>query len=777
MNARVRGWITRHGSRCLLALAGVLAAADQSAAEALPAGGPMARQVTIARDMWGVPHVSAATDAGCVFGFLYAQAEDYFWQIEDNYIRAIGRAAEVYGDAELPADLVNRALEIPRLSKAEYEEATPEAKALFDAAAGGINHYLDTHPEVRPRLLKRFEPWHVPAFRRFMLYQAFIYRKSGLSPREILAAVAEVEPDGERPVGISESMRRALVRDAAREAEEALLSEHVGSNMWAVTPEKSATGKALLFINPHQPFFGPGQWYEGHLTSGEGWNLLGACFFGAPFPTLGHNESLAWSHTVNEPDIVDVYSIVPDPEDAARYRHGEERRRIATWTDTIGVLADGKVVPRTFRFRRTHHGPIVAERDGVPLAIRLAKFEEGGGLEQWRAMGKARSVAEFREAISACDIPMFNCLVADSTGEILFVYNGAIPRRAPEFDWTKPVDGSDPRTEWQGYHTLEELPQLANPTCGFLQNCNQGPLTTVPHGGELAAGAGDENPPADRFPPYLIGERDRDNGRARISRRILGATERFDLDAWARAGFDTRVLEAEARIPELVKEYEAIAASDPDRGARLAPVVEALGAWDCVSTVDSVPMTLFVLTFDRVMQMVKKLDILGSPRVRALEATIAELEAQHGTWQVPWGEINRLQRIHGSEIDGEGRGAFSDDEPSLPVAGSPGPVGIVFNFYARPQEGQKRRYGVAGHSYVGVVELGNPIRSSTVLQFGQSGDPQSPHWFDQAPLYASGRFKRSPFTAEEVSNEASEPYHPGEPRSPSPPWEEPAAKP
>ncbi|MFM7078074.1 MAG: penicillin acylase family protein [Planctomycetaceae bacterium] len=205
--------------------------------------------------------------------------------------------------------------------------------------------------------------------------------------------------------------------------------------------------------------------------------------------------------------------------------------------------------------------------------------------------------------------------------------------------------------------------------------------------------------------------------------------------------------------------------------------MEALWAWDCVSTVDSVPMTLFVLTFDRVMQMVKKLDILGSPRVRALEATINDLEAQHGTWQVPWGEINRLQRIHGSEIDGEGRGAFSDDEPSLPVAGSPGPVGIVFNFYARPQEGQKRRYGVAGHSYVGVVELGNPIRSSTVLQFGQSGDPQSPHWFDQAPLYAAGRFKRSPFTAEEVSNEASEPYHPGEPRSPSPPWEEPAAKP
>ena len=758
----------------LLSLAMLAGLRGRSSAEALPAGGPMARQVTIRRDAWGVPHVESPTDAGCVFGFLYAQAEDYFWQIEDSYVRALGRASEIYGESELPADLVNRALEIPRLSEEEYRSATPEAKALFDAAAGGINHYLDTHPEVRPRLLRRFEPWHVPAFRRFMLYQAFIYRKSGLSPREILAAVTETGPDGEEKVGITEGLQRAIALEAAREAEAALLAEHVGSNMWAVAPEKSASGKALLLINPHQPFFGPGQWYEGHLTSGEGWNLLGACFFGAPFPTIGHNESLAWSHTVNEPDIVDVYTVETDPTDPSRYRHGDGSRELAAWTDTVGVLTDGKVMPRTFRFRRTHHGPIVAERDGRPLAIRLAKFEEGGGLEQWRAMGKARSVAEFREAISACDIPMFNCLVADSSGQILFVYNGAIPRRDAEFDWTKPVDGSDPRTDWQGYHTLEELPQLANPTCGFLQNCNQGPLTTVPYGGELADGAGDENPPADRFPRYLIGERDRDNGRARISRRILGATERFDFDAWARAGFDTRVIEAETRIPELVREYDAIAASDPDRAARLAPVVESLKGWDCVSTVDSVPMTLFVLTFDRVMQMVKKLDILGSPRVRALEATVTDLEQQHGTWQVPWGEINRLQRVHGSEIDGEGRGTFSDEAPSLPVAGSPGPVGIVFNFYARPQEGQKRRYGVAGHSYVGVVELGDTVRSRTVLQFGQSGDPESPHWFDQAPLYASGRFKWSPFTADEVAANTSEPYHPGEPRSPSPPPDEPS---
>ncbi|MBM3954972.1 MAG: penicillin acylase family protein [Planctomycetes bacterium] len=724
----------------------------------------LARTVTIRRDAYGVPHVSAPTDAGCVFGFLYAQAEDYFWQIEDSYLRAIGRAAEVYGEGELPADLVNRALGIGRLSHDEYAAASPAGKALFDAAAEGLNWFLDTHPEVRPRLITRFEGWHVPAFRRFMLYQSFIYRKSGLAPREILAAVKEVRADGDGPVGLLPATLDHVARLAEADAEADLLAAHVGSNMWAVAPRKSASGKALMFINPHQPFFGPGQWYEGHLTSAEGWNLLGACFFGSPFPTLGHNEHLAWSHTVNEPDIADVWEIAVDPQDPARYRHGDGSRALESWTDTIGVLTDGAVVPRTFRFTKTHHGPIVAVRAGKPLALRLAKFEEGGTLEQWQAMGKARNVAEFKEALAHCDVPMFNCLVADSAGEIFFVYNGAIPKRDPAFDWTRPVDGADPRTDWQGYHTLDELPQLANPTCGFLQNCNQGPLTTVPHGRELAAGATDENPAAARFPKYMIGERDRDNGRARISRRILGATEPFDFDAWARAGFDTRVIEAEARVPELVAEYDAVKKTDAARAEKLGPAVEALRTWDCVSTVESVPMTLFVLTFDRVMQMVQKMDLLNSPRLRALEATVADLEKDFGTWQVKWGEINRLQRIHGSEIDMEGRGAFSDDEPSLPVAGSPGPVGIVFNFYTRPQAGQKRRYGVAGHSYVGVVELGDGIRARTVLQFGQSGDPQSPHWFDQAPLYAAGEYKPSLFTADEIDRHAGPAYHPGEPR-------------
>src|SRR5271165_2499267 len=242
-----------------------------AAATAAPNLDRVANSITIYRDTYGVPHIYGPTDASCVFGYAYAQAEDNFWKIEDSYIRSLGRASEIYGERTLGDDRLVRALEIPKLSSAEYERATPKMRQLVDAFADGINYYLAHNPQVKPRLLTHFEPWYIYAFGRFGLYHQFIYRQTGLKPEE---------------AGVAESQ---------------------GSNMWAVTPAKSSDGHALLLINPHQPFFGVGQWYEGHLHSGEGWDLSGASFFGSAFPTLGHNEALGWSHTVNRPDVFDVW--------------------------------------------------------------------------------------------------------------------------------------------------------------------------------------------------------------------------------------------------------------------------------------------------------------------------------------------------------------------------------------------------------------------------------------------------------------------------------------
>jgi penicillin amidase len=757
-------------SSTFIALAGfalLVAALATAHADDRPAHGAagrvsaLARSVTIYRDNFGVPHVYGPTDASCVFGFVYAQAEDYFWQVEDSYLRALGRAAEVYGEKSLPDDLVNRALEIPRLSQEEAKSASPRSREICQAIADALNLYLTVNPQVRPRLITHFEPWHPFAFRRFILYQSFIYGKSGLRASDILSAVGEIHQNKLGAVPFPADLRTEL---AALEQERQGMTEHLGSNMWAIRPDKSTSGHALLFINPHQPFFGPGQWYEGHISSDEGWNLLGACFFGSPFPTLGYNGHVAWSHTVNNPDIVDLYTITfDDKSDPLKYRYGDRSRQAVAWVDDIVVNGANGPVRRRFRFTKTHHGPVVAVREGKPMAIRLAKLQAGAAIDQSYAMGRAKSVAEFKEAMRPCNLPMFNTLVADSGGNIFYVYNGAVPRRSAKFDWTKPVDGSNPETEWQGYLALDELPQLENPKCGFLQNCNQSPLSTTPIARELRAGEVDENPKASQFPPYVMAtEHQRDNPRAQISRRILHSTGKFAYEDWTRDGFDTKILEAELHIPELVKEWDTLSSKEPDRAAKLKEPIELLKRWNRISSVDSVAMTVFAEGYERALKMLAKRDLNDFPRIRALEETLADLEKTQGRWKVPWGEINRLQRIPGSQIDLQGHGAFRDDQPSYPIAGAPGPLGIVFNFYAIPQAGQKRRYGVAGHSFVGAVELAPQAKVKTVIQFGESGDPGSPHWFDQAALYANKQFKPSWYARAEVEAHSQRHYHPGE---------------
>ena len=716
------------------------AAAAKKVVRAEATAEKIARSVTIYRDSYGVPHVYGPTDASCVFGYIYAQAEDNFWQIEDTFIRALGRASEVYGDRTLADDMLNRALEIPRLAKAEYDRISGRERELSHALVDGLNYFLARNPQVKPRLITKFEAWQTFATTRFLVYQQFIYGKSGVRVDEIKTAVQAL--DSSAPAGTSSVSLNIPLNGLDEPKSEPI----IGSNMWAVTPSRSASGHALLFINPHQPFFGPGQWYEGHIHSDEGWDLSGASFFGSPHPTIGHNEYLGWSHTVNDPDIVDVFvEKFDDAKNPLAYRYGDAHRTATEWTDTIGVKTAKGVEPRSFKFRKTHHGPIVAVREGKPLSIKLARLEDGGSGYQRYMMGKAKSLAEFKKAVSGGAVPMFNVMYADRDGNIFYAYNGAVPRRSTKFDWSKPVDGSNPEAEWQGYHSLDELPQLTNPKTGFMQNCNQTPFTTTTEG----------NPAKESFPNYMTSESD--NARARISRRILSTQQKFTFDEWARAGLDTTVLESETLIPELAAEVEKLKTKDAARAAKLADAISELKSWNHVSTIESKPMTLFALWFERLGRLRAGRVEDEWLRVRALEEVIADLTRDFGTWQVAWGEINRLQRIQsGGELE-----AFSDEKMSLPIAGAPGPVGIVNNFYTRPIKGLKRRYGVAGTSFVSVVEFGPKVRARSLLVFGQSADPKSPNHFDQAQLYSKKQFKPAWFTLAEIKANSKRVYHPG----------------
>jgi len=688
----------------------------------------LARQVTVYRDSWGVPHVFGPTDASCVFGFAYAQAEDNFAHLEDNFIRALGRAAEVHGEEALRDDQVARALEIPRLAREEYERSTPRMRALYDAYAAGLNYFLARNPKVQPRLLRRFEPWYPLALLRFKYFQGEFLDYAGLAAKDLRVTV-ETRP-AEPPQG---------------------------SNTWAVGPSRSASGHAMLLINPHISFYGVAQYYEGHLHSDEGWNLSGVARYGFPFPYMGHNEALGWSHTDNYPDHGDLYlETFDDPSRPLAYRYGGGHRLATQCPEEIGVKTAAGVEKRRFTFRKTHHGPILSEQAGKPVAVKLAKLAEGGWFDEWYEMGKARSLAEFKAALGRVAIPYMNVMYADRDGNIFYAYNGTVPRRSPQLDWRKPVDGSDPATEWQGFHSFAELPQLANPASGFLQNCNSTPFATT-------AGA---NPQAADFPAYMIGP-ESDTPRAQISRRILAEREKFTFDEWARAATDTRVLAAEKQIPALIAEWERLRQEQTAGGsaaevAALAPLIDELRRWDRVSRTDSVAMTLFTEWFFHEPDD-EAAATPGEP-VRRLAQVQRRLEQAWGTWRVPYGEINRLQRTHWS-----GDEPFSDERPSLPVPGAPGFVGIVFNFYPPrtdfvpgPAAGRKRHYGTLGNSYVSVVEFGPTVQARSVVYFGQSGDPASKHYFDQAPLYARGEFKPAWFTLPEIQAHLERAYHPGE---------------
>ena len=689
-------------SRALLISAGLICALSLGGAHA-PAR-DLADRVTIYRDTYGIPHVFGETDPSTMFGFAYAQAEDNFWRIEDNYLRSLGRRAEVEGEGGLISDRRNRALEIPRLARAEYSRMPRKMRALLDAFAQGLNAYLADHPDVQPRVLTRFEPWYPLAFIRYNYYQSGFFWGAGLRPADLQIAPGE----------------------------SFVPSKNLGSNGWVIGPSKSATGHAMLFINPHLPFFGPGQVYEGHVKSDEGWNFTGYTRLGFPFPYVGHNESLGWVSTDNAADQADLYvETFDDPTRPLAYRYGTSYRLATAWTDTIAVKTDAGLERRVFTFRKTHHGPILAVRDGKPLALRMAKLAADGWLGEWYAMTRARRVSELMNAMRPLNMLFGNVMAADAEGNTFYLYNGAVPVRDARFDWSGAIDGSNPATEWRGYHKLEDLPQLTNPSTGWMQNCNTTPF--------LLTGSG--NPDSSKFPRYMVTESD--NWRGMVSRRILGSTPKFTWDEWVRAAFDTYVIAADSLLPSLLRDY----AADPSRNARFASAIDTLTRWNRRSDTVSVAMTLY----DRWEEALR-----AQKPLPALDTALARLEREWGTWQVRWGDLNRLQRID-ERIDER----FADARSSIPVAGAGGQHGTVFTYYAQQGAGQKRRYGVAGGSYVSVVEFGPTVRRLAVHTMGASSDPRSPHYFDQAPLYARGEFRPAWFTLDEIKANLERQYRPG----------------
>ncbi|HEY6331804.1 MAG TPA: penicillin acylase family protein, partial [Blastocatellia bacterium] len=590
-------------------------------------------------------------------------------------------------------------------------------------------YFLETNELVKPRLLRRFLPWFPLALVRYMYHQTDFLAKTGVQPKEAASAIPST---------------------GAKTGE--------GSNAWAIGPSKSTSGHAMLFINPHQPFDGLRQYYEAHLHSDEGLNFSGVTKVGFPFLYIGHNDYLGWSHTNNYPDLEDVYEEkFDDPDHPLAYRYGGGYRTATEWRETLRIKTPAGIVQRAFTFRKTHHGPILATRDGKQYSVKLAKLVEGGWLAEWFAMSKARSLDEFKRAIAQVNVVYNNIVYADRDGNILYVDNGAVPRRSTRVDWSKPVDGSNPETEWQGYHTLDELPQVLNPKSGFVQNCNSTPLLT----------SSTDNPEPSRFPDYML-KGETDTARAQSARRILEAKDKFSFDDFSVAAFDTTVTRAKIEISGLAELWSKLKSENPARAERTRAAIADLREWDRVSTMKSTAMTLFALWFGKVYRQsppmsgaparVEEIDTTDPwAKIRALEEVVAELKRKFGTWRVEWGEINRLQRVQSSAGD-----SFADNRLSLPIVGGPSALGMIFTFNTQEAAGQKRQYGVSGDSYVSVIDFGPKVEARSVLVYGENSSPRSPHYFDQAALYATRQFKPAWFSLDDIKANSDVVYHPGQ---------------
>jgi acyl-homoserine-lactone acylase len=367
----------------------------------------MAKSVTIYRDNYGVPHVVGPTDASVVFGLMYAQAEDNFWQLEEDHINKLGRASELYGESRLMGDLMTRLFETNAAARAEYEKLSPSIRALCDAYAAGLNFYLERNQQVKPRLITKFEPWFP------LITGAPATGSLGVSQQEI-----------RKYFGLGQA---TTAPDSPTEGED----ENAGSNMWAVSSKKSASGNPLLFINPHVAFFGGGQRYEAHLKSGEGLNISGFSMLGMPYIWTGHNAVLGWSHTNTAADSTDLYLETFDSEeDPLKYKVGSEYRKATEWTDEVVVNSKGERSVRSFTFRKTHRGPVVGMRDGKYLVVKAASMEVGPKLfaQKW-AMAKSKNLVDFKKALSHRRLTGSNTIYADKDGNIFYLHGNAMPKR------------------------------------------------------------------------------------------------------------------------------------------------------------------------------------------------------------------------------------------------------------------------------------------------------------------------------------------------------------
>ncbi len=679
-----------------------------------------AQRITIIRDDWGIAHVYGKTDADAVFGMEYAQAEDDFNRIETNYLNALGRLAEAEGESAVYQDLRMKLFIDPDSLRAQYAASPAWLRRLMDAFADGLNFFLYRHPAVKPRVITHFEPWMALSFTEGSI-GGDIER---ISVRDLAALYGDSGAVAPRSGG-----------------GDGFEPDPSGSNGIAIAPRLSASHHALLWINPHTSFYFRS---ELQMVSDEGLNAYGAVTWGQFFIYQGFNATAGWMHTSSGVDNIDEFlETAPLPS-----------RRI-----TVPFKTDSGMARKAFTIYYSRHGPVVRKEGDRLVSISLMSSHVNALIQSY-SRTKARDFAAFRKIMDLHTNSSNNTVFADARGTIAYLHSNYIPRRDTAFDWTRPVDGSNPATLYHGVLSFEETPNVVNPPSGWVYNSNNWPWS--------AAGPG-SSPERERFPRYVETGTE-ETARGYHALRVLRGKTDWTVNSLTAAAFDSYLPAFERMIPPLLMAYDQLPAADTLK-TKLAEPVAALRAWDYRWGVESVPTSLAVFWGERagrrvaadarasgtsVIQYIASSRAAPGDLLAVLSAAVDALTADFGTWRTPWGQINRFQRINDDIAP-----HFDDAQPSIPVPFTASIWGSLAAFGARPYPNTKKWYGTSGNSFVAVVEFGDSVKARAVTAGGESGDPRSPHFNDEAERYASGNLRDVYFYRSQLAGHTEREYHPG----------------
>jgi acyl-homoserine-lactone acylase len=697
-----------------------------------------AQRVTIIRDTWGVPHIYGKTDADAVFGLMYAQCEENFGKVEENNLEMMGRLSEVYGNAQLYNDLEMQLIYDTAAAIADYKRSPLWLKKLLEAAADGVNYFLYTHPEIKPLVLTRFEPW----FALLRTNGSISATQNGDVTQQ---DIRELYPAKNHSTSYLERNLPFYELDPT------------GSNGFAVAPSKTASENAILYINPHVTFY---YRTEVQMVSDEGLNAYGAVTWGTFFIFQGFNQYCGWMHTSGATDVADLFAEQTVKTNGSLFTKYDNKllpvrkKQITIRYKTLNGFEEEK-----FTTYHTHHGPVMGSRNGQWLSLRENNRSLNALMQSWLRT-KAKGFDDFKNVMNLRSNTSDNTVFADYKGNIAYWHGNFVPRRSKKFDYSLPVDGSKSETDWKGIYELDQIVHVYNPSSGFIQNCNSTPFTV----------SGKSSPKKENYPIYMAP--DGQNFRGLNAERLLSHATDLTIDKMIHdIGYSHYLAAFEYIIPALVIDYNTLSSSETLR-KDLSEAIDSLKNWDKNSSASSIASAIAIefgyrflqkappsensydLT-NAVGQLLATLQATTSNvRLNLLLETLKDLEKRFGSWKLPWGEINRYQRL----ADGK----FDDSQPSLPVGLASATFGSLPSFGARRFPGTNKRYGVSGNSFVACVEFGKKVKAKSVITGGQSFDPSSRHYTDQAKMYINGNLKDVLFYKEDVLKQIESQYHPGE---------------